>query len=67
MRSAVCMHYIEWMERAPKDTSLTVRLTSEARQMLNELAAADDRSVSSWLERTIRQHHAELRKRKSRD
>lgn len=56
----VLLQYIRCMEKIRKDKSLTIRLTNEARQMLNELAQADDRSAASWLEITIRRAHDAL-------
>ena len=41
------------MERKPRDAVLTVRITKDAKQHLEDLARADDRSMASYLERLI--------------
>ena len=46
-----------WMERKLRDAVLTVRITKDAKQRLEELAAADDRSMASYLERLIMAQH----------
>ncbi|MBX9587893.1 MAG: hypothetical protein K2X43_01220 [Hyphomonadaceae bacterium] len=43
------------MDRKPKDQTLTVRITKAAKDRLEELARADDRSMASYLERLILQ------------
>ncbi len=49
-----CITYVG-MDRKPKDQTLTVRITKAAKDRLEELARADDRSMASYLERLILQ------------
>lgn len=58
--ATVLLQYMRIMQRLRKDNSITVRLTNEARQMLEEVAQADNRSAASWIENAIRRAHASL-------
>jgi len=42
---------------------MSIRLDPDVREAIEELAAADDRSVSSYINRALRQHVDAIRKR----
>jgi predicted transcriptional regulator len=49
-----------------RDTSVNVRITAELRAKLEKLAADDDRTLSSFVEKILREYVAEREKPKRR-
>ena len=58
MHPASVLHYKCVMQKhVKKDAQIAVRVSTEAKQMVEELAAADGRSVANYLEHIIRRLH----------
>jgi predicted transcriptional regulator len=47
-----------------KTGTMSIRIDDEVKEMLRELAAADHRTITSWLEHTIRVEHEKLKEKR---
>jgi|EndMetStandDraft_5_1072996.scaffolds.fasta_scaffold269673_2 predicted transcriptional regulator len=54
------------MERSKKLDPISIRLDPDVKAALEELAKADDRSLSAYINRTLRQHIEETKRREKK-
>ena len=54
------------MERSKKLDPISIRLDPDVKAALEGLAQADDRSLSAYINRTLRQHVEDKRREKKR-
>jgi hypothetical protein len=54
------------MERSKKLDPISIRLDPDVKAALEELAKADDRSLSAYINRTLRQHVEETKRREKK-
>lgn len=48
-----------------KETTFGTRMNEETKRKMGEVAAAENRTVTNWLEFIVEREHAKLRRRKS--
>lgn len=47
-----------------KDVAMNLRVSSETRDMVKELAASEGRNVTNWIEWVIRREHEKLKEKR---